>query len=152
MTSTTCTRCALPFDTVHAAAQHAWKSQDDDHDDLDTLDSAIEEMAADGKSPSETMADDGTDTVNDTVDEPPSPTVGDGASTAPSDAVTDGGASGLGLDGPPETSSGADGDDGSPATLDCPSCGTDTGATEDDLDADTVYTCTDCGADFRWLP
>lgn len=86
----------------------------------------------------------------------PAPTdgVGDGPTPEGSDpsddpARTDG--SGLGLEGPPETPTEEDidedvtGDDVQDETVDCPGCGADTGATEDELAAMDKPSCTECG-------
>jgi hypothetical protein len=35
-----CPACRRPLESMHAAAQHAWKSQDDDHAHLEDLDEA----------------------------------------------------------------------------------------------------------------
>lgn len=81
-----CPRCGLPFDSVHAAGQHAWKQQDDAHDDVDSLDEGILLVAngnSDGESPDDVGA------------ESPSPNrVDDGGSTVTHDGergTTDGG-------------------------------------------------------------
>lgn len=143
-----CTRCSLPFDTAHSAAQHLWKSTDEDHEDVETLDAALETVIIDGKSPNENRDESPSDTVTDE----PSVTVNDEPSAT---ARTDGGTTGLGLEGPPEREDlDVDEDDVEDAsddpTVDCPSCGTSTGATSDDLDVGSVYRCTECGGKFRW--
>lgn len=145
-----CTRCGLPFDTAHSAAQHLWKSEDEDHEDVETLDDALREVVTNGKP---------TDEMEEQTDEPtvnhgdPNGTA-NGTTTAPSEAVTDGG-TGLGLSGPPETSDPADDDldeddeDDEPETVDCPHCGTDTGEPEDALEPGVTYRCTECAGKFR---
>ena len=145
-----CSRCETPFDTVHSAAQHAWKSQDGDHDDLGTLDEAIEDVVEDGKSPEEVDLGDG---GGDGDPEPPA----DG-NTSPSGEVSADG-SGLGLEGPPESagesepSDAGDADVDEPDTLACTECDDDLGITEEELREEfpegAVITCT-CGHQMRW--
>lgn len=36
-----CPGCGAPHESIYSASQHAWKSQDDDHDDYDDLDAAL---------------------------------------------------------------------------------------------------------------
>lgn len=84
-------------------------------------------------------------------DPPPQDGVGDGPTPEGSDpsddpARTDG--SGLGLEGPPETPTDVDDQEDAgdgPETVDCPGCGTDTGATEDQIASMTKPECTECG-------
>lgn len=142
-----CSRCETPFDTVHSAAQHAWKSQDGDHEDLETLDEAIEEMVTDGKSPDEMDLPNG----NDGGGSEPSPH-GDASPSA--EAVTDGG--GLGLEGPPEVE--ADEGDLEEETdddeLTCPGCGEGLGVTDQELrehvDGDSAKLTCSCGSELGW--
>lgn len=149
-----CPRCSLPFDTAHSAAQHLWKSTDEAHEDAETLDSALETVIGNGKSPdanrNESPSDTVIGTVTDTVNDEPSATVNEGPAGT---ARTDGGTAGLGLAGPPERDDLVDEDDVEDATddptVDCPSCGGSTGATADDLEVGAVYQC-DCGGKFRW--
>jgi hypothetical protein len=123
VTTVLCPRCETPFDTVHSAAQHAWKSTDDDHDDLDTLDEAIGEVVENGKPPESAGG-------------------GDGASNGTDTVATDG--AGLGLQGPPEPEQHPDVDEEDDDELDCPSCGEPTGATPDEIDPQMRYKCTEC--------
>jgi hypothetical protein len=100
-----CPRCGLPFDSVHAAAQHAWKQQDEAHEDVESLDDGIravlEDGNPDGKLPDGDGVDepspDGKSTVTEDGGEPHGDrTVADGGNPAfdapdPVDVATDGG-------------------------------------------------------------
>ena len=118
-----CRRCDRLFQSTHAAAQHGWKSTDDDHDDLETLDEALEEMfGADG-------------------------TVTDGADGTVTDG-DDGDDTGLGLGGPPSTEIEAEppSGDNDPA---CPNCGhSPEDVSREMIDADAQLRCTECDARF----
>jgi hypothetical protein len=146
----------MPFDTLHSAAQHAWKQQDEGHEDLESLDDAIEEIVVNRKSPDGEPYEDGSangipdGSVNGTAD---------GTTTEPSEAVsTDGGDTGLGLSGPPaptgdpEPAPADSHEDDEPETLDCPKCGADTGETADWFDEDKRWRCEECRTIWRGSP
>jgi len=134
-----CRRCDRLFQSTHAAAQHGWKSTDDDHDDLETLDEALEEMfGADG-----TVTDGADGTVTDGADG----TVTDGADGTVTDG-DDGDDTGLGLGGPPSTEIEAEppSGDNDPA---CPNCGhSPEDVSREMIDADAQLRCTECDARF----
>jgi len=103
--------------------------------------------------PLEDEGGEGTEEASTEQDPTPTDGVGDGStpegSTPPSDpARTDG--AGLGLEGPPETMTDVDDDvqddlEDEDETIDCPSCGTDTGATEKEIASMRKPACTECG-------
>jgi hypothetical protein len=67
-----CPRCGTPFDSLHAASQHLWKSEDGDHDDVTELDDAIHAVAQyDGELPDGDRDGDGSDPDPGTVDDGP---------------------------------------------------------------------------------
>lgn len=141
-----CPRCGLPFDSVHAAGQHAWKQQDEAHEDVESLDEGLllvaENGDADGKLP-----DDG-------GDESPSPNgtktvIEDGADTVADDGaetVADGGNPALDAPDPdPVVTDGGDPSD----EPECPECG---GTRYFDASEYTEYAygCADCSDEESW--
>lgn len=129
-----------------------WKSQDEDHDDVESLDEGIEAAMSHGKSPDANHDASPSDAVTGTVQDEPPTTVNEPSTPA----RADGGTTGLGLEGPPETVADSDVEDadvqeanGDP-TVDCPNCGADTGTTAADLEKGSVYRCSDCGGKFKW--
>lgn len=70
------------------------------------------------------------------------------------DTATDGGSAGLGLDGPPDWGGDGDPSEGTeeieePDTVECPTCGADTGLTPDEHEDGQTYR-NDCGHKYRW--
>ena len=142
-----CPRCGLPFDSVHAAGQHAWKQQDEAHEDVESLDEGLllvaENGDSDGKLP------DGV------ADDPPSPNgdetvIEDGADTVIDDGtetVADGG--NPALDAPEPDPVVTDGGDPSDEP-ECPECGGNRyfDASEH---TDYDYGCPDCSDDESWV-
>jgi hypothetical protein len=145
-----CPRCGLPFDSVHAAGQHAWKQQDDAHEDVESLDEGLlliaENGNADGKLPddggeespspngAETVIEDGADTV-----------VDDGTET-----VADGGNPALDAPDPDPDAVVTDGGDPSDDEPECPECGGNRyfDASEH---TDYAYGCADCSGEESWV-
>ncbi len=166
-----CPQCGKPFESLHSAAQHNWKS--DDHD-ADSLDEALLEVVEHNDEVSMTTDTDTNtdDTVtsgngavenNSTADsEEQPPTVTDGESTAGDGTVPNGDSTapdrngttgdGTATDGgerfptPSAADDAVDGDtvddDGEP----CPGCGEPLPV--DDVEPG-VYTCSDCGHRVR---
>jgi len=150
-----CPRCGLPFDSVHAAGQHAWKQQDEAHEDVESLDEGLlliaENGNSDGKptdgvtdeSPSangdETVIEDGADTV---IDDGAGTVVDDGT-----DTVADGG--NPALDAPEPDPVVTDSDDPSDEP-ECPECG---GHRYFDASEHTDYDygCPDCSDEESWV-
>lgn len=151
-----CPRCGLPFDSVHAAGQHAWKQQDEAHEDVESLDEGLlliaENGNTDGKLPddggdespsangNETVTDDGSGTVTepgpDTVTDDGPETVADGGNPA--------------LDAPDPDPVVTDGGDPSDDEPECPECG---GNRYFDASEHTEYEygCPDCSDDESWV-
>jgi hypothetical protein len=142
-----CPRCGLPFDSVHAAGQHAWKQQDDAHDDVESLDEGLLLVAENGE-PDGKLADG-------VKDDPPSPNgdetvIEDGADTVIDDGtetVADGG--NPALDAPEPDPVVTDGGDPSDEP-ECPECG---GNRYFDASEHTEYDygCPDCSDDESWV-
>lgn len=148
MSPVLCPRCSTPFDSVNAAANHLWKSQNDEHDDVETLDDGIREVVlseGDGKIPSSETVGDGADSRSETGG---NEVTDQSASEPATEAVADGG---LKLDGPPETDA-VDAVDDEPETEECPKCGSDSGKTRDELVRGKKYRCTDCETVLVWRP
>jgi hypothetical protein len=141
-----CPGCDRPHESIHSCAQHAWKTQDDQHD-FDDLDAAIVAVVEhnEGMHMTDDTTDDTTDDGNATVEsdsdsgsvEPP-PTTDDGNDTGGDGTAADGG-------GPLPQPSPADGattpTDGEQSDS-CPGCG-------EPLQTEGVepgfYNCSNCG-------
>jgi len=142
-----CPRCGLPFDSVHAAGQHAWKQQDEAHEDVESLDEGLLLIAENGNT--------GGKLTDGVADDPPSPNgdetvIEDGADTVTDDgpeAVADGG--NPALDAPEPDPVVADGGDPSDEP-ECPECG---GNRYFDASEHTEYDygCPDCSDEESWV-
>jgi ribosomal protein L37AE/L43A len=133
-----CPECGKPFESLHSAGQHGWKSADHDADSLDAALAAVVEHndAIDMSDDTDTDTDDTVTSGNGTVEndstaesgEQP-PTVTDGESTTPDGNDTTG--DGTATDGGerfPTPSAADDAVDGDPddagdETEPCPACG-----------------------------
>jgi len=142
-----CPRCGLPFDSVHAAGQHAWKQQDEAHEDVESLDEGLLLIAENGNT--------GGKLTDGVADDPPSPNgdetvIEDGADTVTDDgpeAVADGG--NPALDAPEPDPVVTDGGDPSDEP-ECPECG---GNRYFDASEHTEYDygCPDCSDEESWV-
>ena len=134
-----CPRCGLPFDSVHAAGQHAWKQQDEDHEDVESLDEGIL-LIADHGNPDGKPGDGG-------MDDSPSPDGADTVIDEGTETVADGGNPALDAPDPdPVVTDGGDPSD----EPECPECG---GNRYFDASDHTEYDygCADCSDDESWV-
>jgi hypothetical protein len=105
-----CPVCERPLESMHAAAQHAWKSQDDGHAHLEDLDEATLAVVDHNQGES-TAPSPAEEPVVDEDGPDPSPTTPDGT-------VTDGGPRS-----PPSFATDDDVDDQDDGSDGCPQCG-----------------------------
>jgi hypothetical protein len=130
-----CPRCGSTHDSLDGVAVHAWKTQDDAHDDIESKDEGMRVAVAEEYSPDDQPDDD-----------PPA----DGDSDSPdSDGTANSNAdSGLGLDGPPKQPETDSQDDSSTDTAEL-SCGCEVSTT--DLEPGQ-YRCKTHGTEFTYNP
>lgn len=169
-----CPECGKPFESLHSAGQHGWKSADHDADSLDAALAAVVEHndAIDMTDNTDSDTDDTVTSGNGTVEtgstdesESPPPTVTDGESTAGDGTVPNGDSTAPDRNGTTGDGTAPDGgerfptpsaaddtvdgdtvDDGSDDGEPCPGCGEPLPV--DDVEPG-VYRCTECNHRVR---